>query len=383
MSNKLGLRQIWKTLTGKGEASSIHVVSDRFRFVFQAHGVEVAQIPRLITSINLDDLSTPERLLAVLTPEIIDQTAQLFGIRTQWLEGVDDQIYEYLGTCKEPQELLGHIARLPYPPGEKRHFPLRVLTTTKRLSNRSDSHQILTPILLAPIAELGDELIYRYHVYRDGFDWSYYPCRLELKAIARTLFFHLGTPVPLFQITEAEMDEVLEGRMIPKHLMRGALVSNPSLEDFALSTKESGVARETEELPDVLQYIAEHGLQDFSFDALDDEPPEAEKNEAIDVTVVQEDSAPIKKQRSRHAALWEPIRNAAQVIWTQDDKLPIADVVRKIKSITKFKASAFSESAIRKHIADLAPEGIRNKPGRKPKQSSSLLSALVQQQLDK
>lgn len=382
MANNSRLRFLWDMLQGSRKARTVHTVNDRFRFAFKAHGFEEAQIPRLISEITLDDLSGSAKLLSVLTPEIIDQTAKLFGIRSQWLEGVDDQIYEYLGTYKEPKELLSHITKLPYPTGEKGDFPLRVLTTAKHLSNRSGSYQILTPILVEPIAELGDKLIYRYHVYRDGFDWNHYPCRLELKAIARTLYFHLGTPVPLFLITEAEMDQVLEGRMIPMHLMRGALITNPSLEDYALSSKESGVARETEELPDVLQYIQDHGLQSLLFGAIDDQAVENMENEVADIALLQENPALISKQRPNHAGLWEPIRNAAQTLWAQDNTLPIAAVVRMLKGMPNFKASAFTESAIRKRIVDLAPEGVRGKSGRKPKQSSSLMSALIKNQLD-
>jgi hypothetical protein len=381
MSNKLELRQIWKTLTGKSEASSVHVVSDRFQFVFQSHGVEVAQIPRLMTCINLNDLSTPDHLLAVLTPGIIDQAAQLFKIRTQWLEGVEDQIYEYLGTYKEPKELLSHIARLTYPPGGKRHFPLRVLTTSMQLDRNADRHQILAPVLLEPITELGDEMIYRYHVYRDGFDWNHYPSRIELKAIARILFYNLGTPVPLFQITEAEMEEVLEGLTIPKRLLRGALVTNPSLEDYALSSKESGVAKEIEELPEVLQYIEEHGLHDFSFGVVDEKISSSDDIEPIETLPFQD--APAQPKRPRVAEMWEPIRNAAQTLWDQDKQLPIAEVVRRIKRTSSFKASAFTESAIRKHIVDLAPVGVRGKSGRKPNQTTSLMTQLIQQELDK
>lgn len=380
MSNQLGLNSIWSRLRGKSKASNVQIVDERFRFVFQAHGVDISQIPRLLTNVSLSDLITPERLLTALTPEIIDQTAQLFGVRSQWLEGIDDQIYEYLGTYKEPKELLSHIGKLLHPPEGKRHFPLRVLTTAKQLSNRSDSHQILTPILAEPIASLGDDLIYRYHVYRDGFDWNHSPCRLELKAIARILFFHLGTPVPLYLVSETEMEEILEGRTIPRHLLRGPLVTNPSLEDYALSYKESGVAKETDELPDVLQYIDEHGLKGFSF-VVDGEEVAADKENEVALT--DEDSVPIKKQRSNHAELWDPIRNAAQTLWAQNDKLLIAEVVRMLKGMPTFKASAFSESAIRKRIVDLAPVGVRGKSGRKPKQSSSLMSDLIKHQIDK
>ena len=44
------------------------------------------------------------------------------------------------------------------------------------------------------------------------------------------------------------MDELLEGRYIPSFLRHVCLISNPSLEDYALTQSESGVAKETDEL---------------------------------------------------------------------------------------------------------------------------------------
>ena len=62
--------------------------------------------------------------------------------------------------------------------------------------------------------------------------------------------------------------------------------------------------------------------------------------------------------------VWKPARVAAQTIWDQEKSLTISDVVRRIKLNTALKASALTESAIRKHIADLSP--IPGKAGRKP-----------------
>lgn len=381
MSGKLG--QLWKRFNGEKHAVNTGIVGRRFLSAFQEHGIEATQIPRIIPALRLDDLSTPEKLLGALTPEIIDQVASLFGIRSQWIEGVDDQIYDYLGTYKEPLELLGHISTLSYPPEERKFFPLRVLTTEKRLDRTQDTYQILVPVLVEPIAELGEETIYRYYVYRDGFDWNHYTSRLELKVIARVIFTRLHTPTPLFKITAREMEEVLEGRTIPRGLMRGALISNPSLEDYALSSKESSVAKETDELSDVLEYIGAHGLENFSFDG-----NELEESSIIDI----EPPAPSgslgsipgpQKQRLAQSDQWEPLRHAAQAIWAQDSQLPIAEVARRLKRMRHLKASAYTENAIHKRITDLAPEGVRGKPGRKPKQSSPLMPGLIQQQLDK
>lgn len=62
--------------------------------------------------------------------------------------------------------------------------------------------------------------------------------------------------------------------------------------------------------------------------------------------------------------IWSPLVIAAQTIWADDKALHIADVVRKIKAMKHLKASAFSESAIRKHIRSHSPTP--GKRGRKP-----------------
>ena len=81
---------------------------------------------------------------------------------------------------------------------------------------------------------------------------------------------------------------------------------------------------------------------------------------------------PIKQSGKRHDTLedvWKPLIASAQTIWSQNKTLPIAEVVRMIKLIPELKASAFSESAIRKRIAVYSP--IAGKPGRKPNKKTT------------
>ncbi len=372
MSKKLRLpRQILQTLTGQRPASSVGGVAARFLQVFQEHGVEAAQIPRLLPEIKLDDLQTEATLLAALIPEIIDKTAQFFGVRSQWLEGVDDEVYDYLAVSKQPETLLERLAAICANQPEKPRFPLRILATRKDLDWRNDDAQYLAPVLVERIATLGDEEICRFHVYRDGFDWSHLPSRIELKAIARVVFRALHTPVPLFVVSPKEMDDILEGRLIPRRFLSGCLVTNPSLEDFALGKAESPVARETEELPAVLDYIEQHRLQAFSFAPAATPAPHEEPAEGPAAPALPEPPHTSKKagKRQAQADQWEAVRIAAKTLWAEDTEISIADMIRRLKKIPAFKASAFTESASRKHIADLAPPGVRGKSGRKPKKS--------------
>jgi hypothetical protein len=276
MSKLLNAYKNWLHPAGKSQAGSVNIVAQRFLQAFLDHGVEASQIPRLLPQVQIGDLQSPEKLLAILTPEILDQTAKFFGIRSQWLEGVDDEIYQYLACYKHPAVILEHLAKVVNGNDVGLSFPLRILSTTKKLDFNDESQQLLTPVIVEKIAELGEDEISRYHIYRDGFDWSYLPARIELKAIARIVDKHLHTPVPLFVISTKEMKDVLEGKLIPKQYLDGCQITSPSLEDYALTKEERVVAKEVKEIPAVLGYIQEHKLQKFTFDKPDDLPPSAE-----------------------------------------------------------------------------------------------------------
>lgn len=369
MPISLNINKLWLGLNGKSKSNPVNIVAQRFLQAFHDHGVQVAQIPRLLPAIKLDNLKSIDALLATLTPDVLDQTARLFGIRTKWLEGIDDEIYEYLACYKRPATLLEHLAEVVDGDDVGLSFPLRVLATTKKLDCNDDSPQLLAPIIVEKIAELGEEDIYRYQIYRDEFDWGYFPARIELKSIARIVDRNLYTPVPLFVISEKEMRGVLDGKLIPANLFRGSMLTNPSLEDFALTKDESVVAKEVEEIPVVLSYIEKHNLQDFSFDK-----PKApqQSDESIASPVISSSPAveitPKKtgKRADNNKDLWEPVRAVAGALWTEDDSLSIAEVITRIHKMSHLKASKLTASAIRKHIDDIAPPNVRGKPGRKP-----------------
>lgn len=372
MPVSFNVNKLWQDLTGKSKSNPVNIVAQRFLQAFHDHGVQTTQIPRLLPAIKLDDLKSEEALLATLTHDALDQTARLFGIRVEWLEGVDDEIYECLACYKRPAVLLEHLRAVVGGNDVGFSFPLRVLSTTKKLDCNDDSQQLLAPIIVEKIAELGEEDIYRYHIYRDEFDWGYFPTRIELKAIARIILKELHTPVPLFVISEEEMRGVLDGKLIPTNLFRGALLSNPSLEDFALTKEESGVAKEVEEIPAVLEYIKENNLQVFSF-AKPETPQQPDEPIASPITSIAPavETPPRKtgKRADNNQDLWEPVRTVAGALWEEDDSLSIAEVINRIQKMSRLKASKLTASAIRKHIADLAPPNVRGKPGRKPNKS--------------
>lgn len=259
------LSVLLERLTNRKSLGQPNIVCQRFLDVFRLHGVATSQIPRLIPKLKLADLQSAEKLIDVLDPELIDQVAKIFGVRVPWLEGVDDQIYDYLASCKEPKVILEHINTVLSNGTSKWDQPIRILTTQKKLDRNSDDVQDLAPVVVEKIADLGEESIFRYHVYRDGFPWDHPPARIELKALARIIYMKLGITAPLYEVSAGDMDTLLEGRTIPGFLRNVCYHSTPSLEDYALAKTESVIAKEVEELEEVRRYIDEQGLSSFRF----------------------------------------------------------------------------------------------------------------------
>lgn len=361
------MKKIWQRISGKTHTKTLEIVDQRFRQVFLDHGVDVAQIPRLLPQIKLNDLATSEALLAALTPEVMDQTAKLFGIRRAWLEGVDEEIYEYRHCYKQPELFFEQLAVLRC--NEENRFPLRVLTNTKQLDRKKQNKQMLIPVLVEKIAEIGDEVIQRYYIYCDGWDWTYEPARIQLKAMVRLVCESIATVVPLFVIDPSDFQKVQDRQQIPKKLLNRGMVTDPSMEDFTLSVNESVVAKEVDEIPAVLKYIEEHSLRILIQNLTVNAATETQRGEAKTVAEPTPEPPPQKKLRVTDA-IWQTVEAAAIAIWKESGPIPGAQVAERIHAMKELGASRFTVKTVQRRIAHLAPIEIRGNPGR-PKNKKS------------
>ena len=373
MSPPLSVNKLWQHLAGKSKSHRVNIVAQRFLQVFVDHGVEPSQIPRLLPQIKLDDLKSENSLLTALTPEILDQTAKFFSIRTAWLEGVEGGIYDCLSCYKQPEIFFENLALLIRHKNDFGDFYVQTLVTTKQLDMNDPSQQLLVVVVAEKIAELGDQRIYRYHVYGDGWDWVYSPTRIQLKAMARLLFKKFGKTMPIYTTKLIDLENIREGRLIPQSFLGGCLLSEPSLEYYAMSKEEHFHAKEIAELPQVLEYIKEHDLKSqialqLAHANLSSGP--AANSESLSQPTI---SAPVLpktgKRAQAQAEIWDPIRMAAKIIVDTRNPDSIAEVILQLKQIPSLKAKGLSDSAIRKRIADLTPPHLKNKSGRKPKKS--------------
>ena len=242
----IDLVEAWRRWKGR-KPSNIERVAIRFVELFDAHGVAVTQIPWLIPEITLAQLASPSDLLPALTGDVLDTACTLFGIRREWLEGQGDRTYDSSYCYKFPERFFADLKQLSSP---AMIAPVRAVAAADSLDYRSRAIQRVELVMVETAGLIGDETIERFRVFSDGWDWGYQECRIQLKAIVRAY----GQPVPLYKVKPEEIEKLYAGTIVPRMLMRGALCTTPSLEDYCMSVSENMQAKEVDELDDVIRY---------------------------------------------------------------------------------------------------------------------------------
>lgn len=239
---------------------SVSIIPSRFRHAFNAHGIIDSDIPHFVPTLTFEDLASDNALLKKLTPHVINEVAHFFKIRTEWLKGVNAVIYEDSSYYKEPEaffELINLTSSI-----HNVDSPLRILTTVKEFDYTSSIPQPFIPILIEKIGKLGEEDIYRYYI-EPMWDWLHLPCRLQIKAHATFLYERWHQTIPIYQVSMKALEAIGGKKLIPTDYIHDYISTNPSLEDYVLPPKSSGMAKESEELSSVANYIEENKLTEL------------------------------------------------------------------------------------------------------------------------
>jgi hypothetical protein len=239
---------------GRGPGHEVSALATRFLTLFSEHGVRPANIPRLVPDLRFSDLLEENSLLEALTPRILDSVCALFSVRASWIAGESEAIYEPDYSYKAPTRLLQRVGGLQR---DTYNMPLRAISVAKELDKDVGRSQRLELVLVEPVATIDDVTIYRHHPFADGWEWSYSECRIQLKAMVRAL----GRPVPLYKVSDKQIEQAYGGLLFYRSVLKGPLLTDPSLEDYAMTPSESRRTREPVELPLVLSYMKAHGLE--------------------------------------------------------------------------------------------------------------------------
>lgn len=356
-----------KGLIEKNKANSVNLIPQRFVQAFEDHGVSSSHIPRLLPQIKLNDLKSEDTLLQVLNYETLDQTAQLFGIRRQWLEGVDNQVYELHNCYKHPEIFFKKFADFCHHKDYGQYLPVRTFTTCKNLDYLNLVDQPIALVLVEHIATLDDKDIFRYCVFNDQWNWSYAKTRIQVKAMIRLVSIVIEEPIPIHVIEPDQIEALYGSTVFPGSLIDGRYMTDPTLDQYA--TLGYCNSKETDEFPEVLKYIEEHELRD-----LITKEQWMCTHSSQDSEILLDQSKKTRKPRksgkreSNNQQLWEPIREIARAWWAENgNTLTISEAARRIKKLKHLGASELELNTIHKHIADLAPN---HKSGRRSKKST-------------
>jgi len=150
-------------------------VANRFVRLFEKHSVHRNQIPRFFGhGLTLADVVDDDKLLIKLTPEILHAAADLFAVRLEWLEGVDNKIYETHDFYKCPGAYAEFIAQL-IAGCDYQVFAELLLSTDPYCQEDA------LLILAETFAENGNESVKRYHLCSNWFS-KYWKSRAGLTA---------------------------------------------------------------------------------------------------------------------------------------------------------------------------------------------------------
>jgi len=191
-----------KVFGSKPLVAELSSVPGRFVDLFEIHGIHRNQIPRFFENgVTLADIETNTKLLSKLTPELLQAAADLFAIRVEWLEGVDEQIYPIHHFYKHPEWYAEFLHQL-VSAGENRIIVKLVCSTT--LSYEQDAALVLEETF----DYLGNEPIVRYHLCGDWVN-KYWKSRADLAACIAITLKQVGF-IKGFK-TPARIDQFSEG----------------------------------------------------------------------------------------------------------------------------------------------------------------------------
>jgi len=179
------LEKLKNLFSSDRQTEAVDSTASRFIRLFKKHGVHQNQIPHFFGhGLTLADVASNKKLLSKLTHEMLQSACKLFAVRLEWLQGVDETIYETHDFYKHPEQYAWFLAQL-IADGEHRTIAKLVLSTDP--SRGEDALLILEE----QIDTIENEPVIRYHLC-SNWDSKYWKSRADLTAcIAMTLNQHV------------------------------------------------------------------------------------------------------------------------------------------------------------------------------------------------
>ena len=237
------------------------LVATRFKQLFQLHGIEIPEIPQVegFQNITLHDLHSDEALLQKLRPRLLQETADTFGIRIEWLRSGEPAMYQHRHWYKSSiKDFFEDLKAVDF---ESTYDPFIVLTTQEKLDVNNPEYQPFILVLRKHLTTLDDKDVYTY-LMESVWDWHHPPCRLQAKALVTQYYKLTHRLVTMFTVDQATFQQIAGGYIPPNgNLSRNHKIS---FEEYGALKLEYMEPYEKNEFDAVVATIKEHGLDAIS-----------------------------------------------------------------------------------------------------------------------
>ncbi len=262
----LDLIELFRRLRGKRPTSDdgIAIVAQRFRALLAGHELKLQHAIDIFPpefGIRLEQLSTDEKILSFLSPQVLDWTAQYFGVRRDWLDGSVPYIYESRRYTKNLRGAVDDAVELTKHDSLLEGF---LLVDTNNHDFRSGQSRYGCFVMRARVTDLNHEhSLYRYVVCTEAWPLSENYLS-QLKVMGRLLYKYFGMTIPIMQVTPTELEAAYAGTVFLASLIKPPLLREFHLEDFALRPEESAKAQDPSFAEYAIQYLKESGLNEYA-----------------------------------------------------------------------------------------------------------------------
>lgn len=222
--------KLWKFIgfLRKMKAPQAESVSTRFVRLFECHNVHHNQIPRFFGhGLTVKDVHDDQSLLAKLDESLLDAACERFGVRREWLDGAESQVYACHDFYKSPGDVLPFLNVLREANPEGRLDGMLIAPE----GGEGDAVVVLSEI----IGWIGEKAIYRYHLC-NNWVFDYWKSRAYLAAFVAIAWkngvYIRGTYLSEKEIKKIAWGESLVGSEDGDPGIRGVRLWDP--EDMAL-----------------------------------------------------------------------------------------------------------------------------------------------------
>lgn len=199
--------KVWKFIGvfRKAKVAQEETLGSRFVRLFESHGVHRNQIPRFFGhGLTVKDVQDDQSLLGKLEEPLLEAACEQFGVRREWLDGAEPQVYACHDFYKKPEEVLPllNALREANPEGELDGILIAP-------EGREGEALVL---LSERIGWIGDKAIYRYHLCNNWL-FEYWKSRAYLTAFI-AICWKSGVHIRGTYLPEQEIKRIVSGETL-------------------------------------------------------------------------------------------------------------------------------------------------------------------------